>query len=128
MADVQQIPFQPTYKKENGVFVIDITSVHLPETFTVKQQSLVVIPPGEVAGNHKHPRQELFIGLSKGLEFIWQSEKGVQHLAMRKGEQLFLIVVPAFIPHAIKNNGTEEGVLFEFADDIQHDVMPLNIL
>lgn len=120
--NVKIIPIEPKYKKENGVFVVDIDNVKIP--FEVREKSLVYIPPKEKGGNHKHPRTEAFLGIGEGLKIIWKDENGKMiEKNMNSEGELLLFVIPADTPHVIINNSKNQfGILIEFADDIQHDV------
>jgi len=64
---IKRFDFSPTLFKENGLFIINIDKIdNIP--FIVKERSIVNIPPGELGGNHKHPRWEAFIGIGQGIK------------------------------------------------------------
>lgn len=119
---VERIAIEPTFRRESGLFIIDIDKVELPEGFDVEERFVVYIPPGQIGGNHKHPRKEIFIGLGD-LELVWKDEGGEVHTEKMGGEELKMFVVEPMVPHTVKNNSKNEfGVLIEFATEKQHDV------
>lgn len=120
--NVEKIGFEPKYKRENGLFVIDPDAVNLP--FEVKEKSLVYIPPEAKGGNHKHPRIEAFVGIGEGLVVTWIDDEGRKHEEkMNENGNLAIFVMPANIPHVVVNTSRSQfGVLFEYANESQHDV------
>lgn len=76
-----------------------------------------------MGGNHAHQRIEGFIASGEGLEFCWLDTKGEVHKKfMNPRGQLQLIVVDAWVPHAIRNNDSHSiSVLLEYADLSQED-------
>jgi hypothetical protein len=126
--DVKIIPIEPKYKKENGVFVVDIDKIKIP--FEVKEKSLVYIPPKGIGGNHKHPRAEAFVGIGEELKIIWKNINGERfEKYMNKNGKLLLFVISTDTPHVIINESNSQfGILMEFADDVQHDVEKIEIL
>ena len=127
MNTIQKYPIEPLYKKDNGLYILDIDSIRVP--FQIKERSVVYIPPDEFGGNHKHPRQEAFIGIGKGLELIWiQNNKKVREKMNPKGKT-FLFIVSPYLGHVVINNSKKEfGILIEFADDFQKDVENCTII
>lgn len=127
MENLQEITIEPKYKKENGLYVLDIDSVEVP--FTIKQRQVVCIPAGQIGGNHTHPRREAFIGIGTELELVWQVGDTIHRTKMNPGGKSRLFVIPPYMPHAVINRAAEgEAVLLEYADDIQHDVEPCNLV
>ncbi len=129
MSAVLKIPIQPSYRKENGIFVIAIDDIVLPSEFKVKQKAVINIPAKQIAGNHKHPRTECFISITQGLKLVWLDKEGKKYEKhMREGKELFLWILASNTPHAVINAGDGEGVLLEYADDVQHDVERVEIV
>lgn len=125
------IEIQPSYKKESGVWVLDFDDISLTKDFLLKQRAVVYMPPQKYAGNHKHPRTELFLGIGGGMEFIWLDENNEKHIErMNPDGKILLIQVPPFIPHVTHNNSDSMGIIIEFADAKQtlQDVERVNIL
>jgi len=125
--NIQKFEIKPKYKKENGLYVIDIDSIKIP--FKVRERSVIYIPPNQFGGNHKHLRQEAFIGIGEGLELIWiQNNKRNKEKMNSKGE-IFLFIVPSYLGHAVVNNSkNESGILIEYASDFQKDVESCKII
>jgi uncharacterized RmlC-like cupin family protein len=120
---------EPSYKKDSGVWVLHLEDIVLPDGFVSKEQSIISIPPGITAGNHKHPRIELFVGNGEGLVFSWLDEEGKAHeQRMNPDGTLFLFIVPATLPHAISNRGNTIATVLELASDVQHDVEKVEVV
>ncbi len=119
---VRRFPIQPTYRKENGIWHLDIDALVLPKGFTAQMRALVGIPAGAIGGNHRHPRAEAFIGLSEDLYIVWRDEAGTHEEPMMTQDVLYLYLVEPMTPHAVINRGTGQTVLWELADGPQHDV------
>ena len=121
---IMKISIQPSYRRQNGLWVLNPDSLRLPEDF------IVYIPPKQVGGNHKHPRKEAFIGFGEKLTLLWQDEIGkTNEEKMNPDGQLLLLIVPSNMPHVIRNESTTSfGLLYEFADDIQHDEQRVEIV
>lgn len=118
---VEQSPIVPTYKRENGLWVLDLDKIKIP--FDIKERSIVNIPPGQIGGNHKHPRREAFIGVGEGLELSWNQDGKTERVNMNPEGELFLFLIPPYIEHAVINNSEiTNGILIEFADEAQRDV------
>lgn len=124
---IQKIKIKPKYKKENGLYVIDIDNIKIP--FKIRERSVVYIPPNQFGGNHKHPRQEAFIGIGEGLEIVWmQNNKKIKEKMNPKGE-IFLFTIPSYLSHAVINKSKEDfGILVEYASDMQKDVESREII
>ncbi len=122
-------PFTPTYKKENGLWLLNVDTTDVPSNFTVVERNIVYIPGGEFGGNHKHPRNEAFIGIGDSLQLIWQDDEGNNHTeTMSNDSELSLFVVHSLTPHVVVNKGNAPAMLIEFADDKQHDVVAVDLL
>jgi len=121
---------KPTYIKDSGVSVTRIDASFLPADFCVAEQSVVSIPPKQIAGNHKHRRQEAFISTSKDLVLYWIDTKGERHEEnMVEDNCLLLFIIPSYVPHAVKNNSLDTtAFLYEFANGIQQDVEASGII
>lgn len=112
------LPF--SYKKpDTEVWVFNNNVLPFPSR-KIKDQQLIILGPGAVGGNHKHPRTEWFIAMSAGLKLFWLDEKRKVHERdiFSDKEELMLVEVPPYLPHAVKNTGTKDKViLLELADD-----------
>src|SRR4051794_23793012 len=98
------INVEPTFKLENGVWVLDIDGIVLPDNIRVVEKMIVSIPPQKFAGNHKHPRSEAFIGLGEELEFAWlDAHAKIKKRSLMQGRKLFLTLTPPYLPHVIVN-------------------------
>lgn len=125
---VEKLQFEPTYKRGNGLFVVDLDKVEIP--FEVIERSFVYIPPSEKGGNHRHPRAEAFIGIGEGLKVVWLDADGESHEeTMNKNGGLSIYIISPNTPHAVINTSeTQFGVLLEFASEVQHDVEMVNLV
>ncbi len=106
-----------TYKRDDGdVWVLNLDDVPIDKNL-IKDQQIVYFGPESVGGNHKHPRVEWFIGVGD-LSLIWIDENGEKHEeSMNPDDQLLLIEIPTFLPHAVKNNSdSKQAFLFEYAN------------
>lgn len=106
-----------TYEKSDiGVWVLNTDDIPVDKGL-IKDQQIVHLAPQGVAGNHKHPRTEWFIGIGD-LTFVWFDEIGERHEeAMHPDGQIRLFTVPPFLAHAVVNNSNDKvGILFEMAD------------
>ncbi len=124
---VEKVVLKPRYKKENGLWVIDIDKVKVP--FKIEERSVIYIPPGQLGGNHKHPRKEAFIGIGEGLELIYKEGSQIRRLRMNPKGKTYFFIIPPFLEHAVVNNSkSQQGVLIEFADQSQRDVETCDIV
>ena len=122
---MEPIVFEPTYQRDNGLSSLDLR--HVPAAgFDVRQQSLVIIPPGEFGGDHRHPRQEAFVALGPGLELLVEVDGTVERHAMVAGTALWHM--PSQVPHAIVNTSDHPVAFYEMADGPQHDVERCNLI
>ncbi len=120
-------PISPKYKKENGLYVLDIDNIQVP--FKTKERSIVYLPPSELGGNHRHPRQEAFVGIGEDLEFVWKDGKKTHTIKMNPDGQLQLIVVPANLEHAVFNRSQNQiAILLEFADGEQREAQVVKVV
>lgn len=111
--------------RDNGILKWPLS--HLP--FTPLVQDLILIPPGQMGGNHKHPRKEFLFSLTDGLVFFWQDEKGfLRSHPLRENENFFLIEILPFTPHALKNVTDSIHIVFEGADGLQINVERAEII
>ena len=130
MNDVQKIDLTPKYKKDNGVYILDAANVPLPDGFALKEQSLVYVPAGVVAGNHKHPRQEAFICFQKGAELHWIDASGKKHINAMNSEDgsAPLFVVPSQVPHAVVNTSENVVTIMAYGDGPLVDVELMDVV
>ena len=118
---IQQILITPTYKKENGLWVLDLDDIKIP--FYIKERSIVNIPPSQIGGNHRHPRQEAFMGIGEYLELVWNEGGKSKRVEMNPEGKLILFIIPPNLEHAVINNSEAvNGILIEFADEAQRDI------
>jgi len=120
---------KPAMKLPDGRWNLDLATIVLPEYFKTKESMLIYLPPNSYGGNHKHPRREAFIGTAD-LDLLWKDEDGVIHREKmgREGTTLLFIVQPN-TPHLVVNTSkTSSALLYELADDLQHDVELVDIL
>lgn len=121
--------FLPTYKRESGLFVINLDDIPLPKDFVVQEKSIVSIPALEKGGNHKHPRIEIMVGIGDQLYIMWKDEKGnICEETMNPSGLFRVFTVPAYVPHAVVNRSSvEKGILIEFANAVQEKVETVQI-
>ncbi len=129
---VIKIPIQPSKIKENGRWHLYMDEVPMPEGFNpIKEiDHIVFVPPNEFAGNHKHKRQEVLLGLHPDLVFIWQDEKGEIHKEqMNPNGKLLLFFIPSFIPHGVINKSDiSPAILYEWTDSESEEKEEVNLL
>lgn len=113
MESVITYPFEPKYKRENGLAVFDLETLPLPADFSVQETSAIRIPAGQVAGNHKHTRQEAYACLDEGAELHWIDDTGKTHVAPMTNRLFFM---PPNVPHAVVNTSDREVTLIGVAD------------
>jgi len=118
MSGIQKIPIQPKYIQEDSL------RPELP--FKVEVLQFVTLPPKAIGGNHKHPRTEAFLALSKGLEFHWQDENGKSHIESLAPNEI--IAVSPSTPHGVTNTSAAAASVVEWADAIQYDVVPSDVI
>lgn len=127
---VEKRIIEPTYKKDNGTWALDTQKVLLGSMFVPIEQSIIHLPAGQAAGNHRHARQEALLGIGATAFFLWQDENGkVYEEAMNPNNTLYLFVIPPNVPHAVINRSSDEPViLYEYFDDIHSGVEKVNLL
>jgi uncharacterized RmlC-like cupin family protein len=130
MKIVKSYAFKPKYKRDNGLVVLDSDSLPLPDGFDRRETTMVLLPAGQVAGNHKHPRQEAYLCLNKQVELHWVDEAGMTYIEqmVEEGNDPKLFVIPAFVPHAVVNKGEKDVTLLGYADDSLTDVEPAEVV
>lgn len=130
MSTIQKIPLAIKYKKQNGILVFDLDNLTLPTDFKKQEKSLVIIPPQQIGGNHKHPRTEILIALTDTLEIHWiDGEQHKHHEIMSQANQFSLFLVPPYLPHAVINLSNEHNAaLYELANAPQHDVETVSVI
>jgi hypothetical protein len=126
---VERRPFEPSYRKDGGVFVMDLMAAPLPAGFEARERKALFFPAGAVAGNHRHPRREAFACLEEGLELHWLDADGVVHVEpmAAKGEGPWLFEVPPMVPHAVVNRSDHGLTLLEWADGPNVNVEPMEV-
>ncbi len=118
-----EIPFKPTYVKNNGTWVLNLKDIPLPPEFNIAEQSIISIPPKQIGGNHKHPRTEAFVGIGEDLELHWLDEKGSeQKQSMSAKNELKVFIIQPNLAHTVVNNGDLPAILIEIANAPQHKV------
>ena len=117
---VIKISLQPSKKHGNGRWHLYLNQVKFPEEFIPLQDMthFVSIPANTFAGNHKHIRQEVLLGLHPELMLIWQDKAGNKHREdMNPDGELFLFFIPSSIPHVVVNKSqTSSAILYEWTD------------
>jgi uncharacterized RmlC-like cupin family protein len=121
---------KPTYTKESGLWALDTQSVVPVDSFTAVEQSIIWLPPNEVAGNHKHVREEALIGIGTSALFLWQDDDGVVHKEpMNPNGELYLFLIPPNVPHAVVNeSSTDPVMLYEYFSDVYTSVERVDLL
>ena len=125
-----KIAIEPTYKKENGVWALSLEAIPIPIHFRPRKKSIICLPPESTAGNHKHQRTEIFVGIGEELEIVWLDKDGEQKsdLMNPKGK-LYVFKVPPYLPHAIRNNSTKHSAyLLEHASTTQREVEAIKVI
>ncbi len=119
-----------TFKKENGLWSLDLDTIKLPKGFGCKKRYILNFPPGALGGNHQHSHTEVFIGLGKGMELHWLDKNKKRHRTkMQTKDQLFAFQMPPKTPHAVVNSSTKEkGILIEFADAEPTNIKAVEII
>jgi len=131
--NVEKILVRPTYTRENGLWALDTQNVVPENTFTstdTVKQSIVWLPSGQVAGNHKHERKEALFGIGDTAYFLWQDAEGQIHEeAMNPDSKMYLFIIPPHVPHAVINKSSAVPViLYEYFNDIQGEVEKVNLI
>ncbi len=120
----------PKYKRDNGVLVLDLDNIPLPNDLVVRERSLVRLPAGQIAGNHKHPRTEAYVCLEEGAELHWIDDEGniqVEQMQQTDGDPR-LFIIPPLVPHAISNSSAHDITLLGYADGPLEDVQAVEIV
>jgi oxalate decarboxylase/phosphoglucose isomerase-like protein (cupin superfamily) len=126
---IEKYPFEPTYTKDSGLWLLNVDNPDIPGDFTVVERNIIRMPGGKFGGNHRHPRSEAFVGIAGDLHLVWQDKEGEKHTEKMDSESgLQLFVVHSLTPHAVLNRGTTPAVLIEFANAPQHDVEAIDLL
>jgi uncharacterized RmlC-like cupin family protein len=118
MKPIKKYIIEPKYRRDNGLYVIDTADLPFPQGFAVHDTSIVHLPSGQIAGNHKHPRQEAYYCCDKGVELHWLDDAGKTHIEVMSAADgaPTLFVMPPFVPHAVVNASTQDATLVGFAD------------
>lgn len=127
---MQEIPFQTSYARPaQGIWVIDMKDLPLPENFrTTLPARIIYMEPHGWGGNHRHKRQEAYVGLGRGLYVIWRDESGErQETPMLPDDHgLRLFIVPSMMPHMVENRSDDPAVLYELLDLDDGPATPLD--
>lgn len=108
----------PLYKKNNGMYVLDVTGEPFKSPYIWIEKVSMSLPPGVVAGNHSHKHSEAFLAMTPGLVLYWQDRKKKKHKMVMFGKRKhFFIIMPSNIPHAVKNNSKNNGIMVKFANE-----------
>jgi uncharacterized RmlC-like cupin family protein len=127
MSSIERYPVEPKYQKENGLYVIDSDDLPFPADFRIAERSIVRIPAGQVAGNHRHPRLEAYVTCDD-VTLVWVDENGERHMeAMGEASGLALFVVRSMVPHAVVNHSQSGATIIGFADGPLVDVEPMQV-
>lgn len=127
ITNVERITLPPTYIKENGTWVLNLKDIVFPSYFIPKEQSLISIAPLQFGGNHKHPRMEAFIATSP-MKLVWIDDENRQREEqMYTAGQITIYLMPPYIPHAVINTSAQSVLLYEFANEPQHDVQIVSL-
>jgi uncharacterized RmlC-like cupin family protein len=126
--NIQKIEFIPKYKRENGLYVIDLDKCDIP--FKVMEKSVVYIPKGQFGGNHKHSRTEALVSLGDNLKLLWMDKDNEVHEEMMYEDgKLSLFVIPSGLAHAVLNVSKNSfGVLIEFTNESQGNVEVVDLV
>lgn len=125
---IDKILTKPTYKRDGGLWVVNMDMLDIPNDFVIAERNVVYIPPGEYGGNHRHPRKEAMIGIGDYIILIWEDSDGVVHEeTMSNKDTMLLFILHPFTPHAVVNKGNKPAMLIEVADGPQLDVEPCNL-
>lgn len=135
MKEIWQMKFPPSYIRPDGVIVLNDGTIPLPPNFTPNPdlRSTVVFPPNSRAGDHFHQeRQELFVGFGKGMQLVIENPETKQpqiffmdssEIDSSENDRLCVaFLVPAGVPHTVRNLGPDRGFLIELADRPQEKV------
>ena len=125
-----KIAIEPSYKKDNGIWVLNLDAIPIPIHFRPRQKSIICLPPKTIAGNHKHQRTEIFVGIGEELELCWlDSDNNQKSEKMNPNGKLFVFKVPPYLSHAIRNNSEKHSAfLLEHASIAQRGVVPAEVV
>lgn len=112
------IPVPMLYKKNNGMYVMDITGKPFECEYEWIEKTCLSLPVGKVAGNHSHKHAEAFLAMTEGLEFHWQDEeKNIHIVKLFNASEKFFLILPPFVPHALVNRAGHTGIVIKFANE-----------
>jgi uncharacterized RmlC-like cupin family protein len=129
MPSVERFTVEPKYRRANGLAVLGIDTLPPIPDFEARETTAVRLPAGQVAGNHRHPRQEAYICLDAGAELHWVDADGETHIEQMglDGDQISLFVIRSLVPHAVVNSSDHPITLLGYADGPLADVTPLEV-
>ena len=124
-----KIYINPLYKKDNGMYVLDVTGVPFKSSYTWVEKVSMSLPPGVIAGNHSHKHAEAFLAMTDGLDLYWRDrKKKVRKMKMYGKKRHFFIIMPSNIPHAVKNNARSDGIMVKFANEPPGEMIRDNLV
>jgi hypothetical protein len=111
--------------------VIDYGHLPLPKDFVVRDRSVVSLPAGQIAGNHRHPRQEAYLCCDLGAEMHWLDEDGKVRIdkmgtadgPLEQVEAMEVTVLVEKAAHAARSEAEVAGAL----SNLQPGVLPFDI-
>ena len=119
-SDVTITPFTPSYTRDiQGVSVLVVDDIPLPKGFTPgPPPHLIQIGPHGWGGNHRHRRQEVYVGYGEGLVMIWRDANGERREAPMTSNDgmLQMVVMPSMVPHLVENRAAAPAILYELLD------------
>lgn len=95
---------------------------------SVVDTQVIFFAPGTVGGNHRHPRTEWYIAFGD-LVLYWLDKDGRRHQRkLNTRNELLLVMIPPFLPHAVKNVSKDQfALLLEMADAEQLNVERIKV-
>ena len=109
---------KPLYTKDNGMYVMDITGVPFKSEYTWIEKISMSLPPTVIAGNHAHKHVEAFLAMTDGMDLYWQdAKKKIHRMSLYNKNKPFFLILPPYIPHAVKNNAKQDGIMVKFANE-----------
>jgi hypothetical protein len=129
MHGVKKYRLEPKSRGENGKMLVELTRLPVPDNFEVQDQAFVRLPAGAVGGNHRHSCAEAFICSDPAIELHWLDADGGKHIeTFTETDDIFLIVVPSLVPHAVYNPTDHSIMLLEYRDAPLQDPQPMQVI
>lgn len=114
----------PIYTKENGVWVLAVSEIRKNIPFEIIDETVVHIPPHQVAGQHSHLRSEAFVCMGEDVFLHWKHDQTQKSFEMNPEGNVFVCILPSGVAHAVENTSSNSVYLLEFADGPQIEVSP----